>query len=61
MDRKRKLADQKKEPLYRNICDFKVESTLYDILLQDTENRTNMLHLFDLDTVDDSLVKEGLP
>ena len=40
--------------------DFKVESTLYDIPVTGYENRTNMLHLFDLDTVDDSLVKEGI-
>ena len=40
--------------------DFKVESTLYDIPVTGYENCTNMLHLFDLDTVDDSLVKEGI-
>ncbi len=35
-------------------------STLYDILVTGYEGRTNRLHLFDLDTVDESLVKDGI-
>lgn len=40
--------------------DFAVESTLYDIPVTGYNNRTNMLHLFDLDSVKDSLVKKGI-
>ena len=35
-------------------------STLYDILVTGYQGRTNRLHLFDLDSVDDSLVTEGI-
>ena len=35
-------------------------STLYDLLVTGYEGRTNRLHLFDLDSVDDSLVTEGI-
>ena len=40
--------------------DFDVEATMYDILVTGYDNGTNRLHLFDLDTVDDSLVKKGI-
>lgn len=35
-------------------------SHMYDILVTGYEGRTNHLHLFDLDTVDDSIVKNGI-
>ena len=35
-------------------------SHMYDILVTGYEGRTNHLHLFDLDTVDDSIVKDGI-
>jgi starch phosphorylase len=40
--------------------DFSVTSTLYDIAVTGYENRTNHLHLFDLDTVDESIVGDGI-
>lgn len=43
-----------------NFGDFSVRSTLYDIEVIGYENRTNRLHLFDLDSVDDRLVKRGI-
>ena len=39
---------------------FTVQSRLYDIAVTGYKNRTNMLHLFDLDTVDEGLVKDGI-
>lgn len=39
---------------------FTVQSRLYDIAVTGYKNRTNMLHLFDLDTVDESLVEDGI-
>lgn len=35
-------------------------SHLYDIYVTGYEGRTNRLHLFDLDTVDDSIVRDGI-
>ena len=35
-------------------------STMYDILVTGYEGRTNRLHLFDLDSVDESIVTEGI-
>lgn len=40
--------------------DFSVDATMYDILVTGYENGTNRLHLFDLDTVDESLVQKGI-
>lgn len=40
--------------------DFTVKSKLYDIAVTGYENRTNWLHLFDIETVDESIVKEGI-
>jgi starch phosphorylase len=40
--------------------DFSVTSTLYDIAVTGYENRTNHLHLFDLDTVDEFIVGDGI-
>ncbi len=40
--------------------DFSVTSTMYDILVTGYENRTNTLHLFDIDTVQENLVKKGI-
>lgn len=39
---------------------FTVTSTLYDVLVTGYNNRTNTLHLFDIDTVDDGLVKKNI-
>ena len=39
---------------------FDVEATMYDILVTGYENGTNRLHLFDLDSVDESIVKKGI-
>ncbi len=40
--------------------DRKVKSRLYDIDVAGYDNGINKLHLFDIDTVDESLVKEGI-
>ena len=40
--------------------DFTVESTLYDIDVPGYDSGVNKLHLFDIDTVDESLVKDGI-
>lgn len=39
---------------------FTLTSRMYDIQVTGYENRTNTLHLFDVDTVDESLVTEGI-
>lgn len=43
------------------ICfgDYKVKSCLYDIDVTGYDNRTNKLHLFDIETVDESIVEPG--
>lgn len=40
--------------------DFDVKASMYDILVTGYENGTNRLHLFDLDSVDESIVKKGI-
>ncbi|MDO5520536.1 MAG: glycogen/starch/alpha-glucan phosphorylase [bacterium] len=40
--------------------DFTVTSTLYDIAVTGYGNRTNQLHLFDIDSVDEAIVKDGI-
>ena len=37
-----------------------LQAKMYDIALTGYENRTNKLHLFDVDTVDESIVKDGI-
>ncbi len=39
---------------------FTLTSRMYDIQVTGYENRTNTLHLFDVETVDESLVTEGI-
>lgn len=39
---------------------FDVEATMYDILVTGYDSITNRLHLFDLDTVDESMVGKGI-
>lgn len=39
---------------------FDVKSTLYDILVTGYHNRTNTLHLFDVNSVDETIVTEGI-
>ena len=39
---------------------YEFRSKLYDIAVTGYENRTNYLHLFDLESVDEGLVKEGI-
>nr|MBP3599176.1 glycogen/starch/alpha-glucan family phosphorylase [Eubacterium sp.] len=38
----------------------KVTSTLYEVLVTGYDNRTNTLHLFDVDSVDEGMVKKGI-
>lgn len=40
--------------------DLTVKSKLYDIAVTGYDNRTNWLHLFDIDTIDESIVKSGI-
>ncbi|MFV0344106.1 MAG: glycogen/starch/alpha-glucan phosphorylase [Anaerocolumna sp.] len=40
--------------------DLTVKSKLYDVAVTGYDNRTNWLHLFDIDTIDESIVKEGI-
>ncbi len=40
--------------------DFTIKSTLYDIAVTGYNNHTNKLHLFDVDSVDESIVKDGI-
>lgn len=40
--------------------DFTLRSTLYDIAVPGYESGVNRLHLFDVDTLDESLVEEGI-
>ena len=40
--------------------DLTVTSRLYDIEVTGYNNRTNLLHLFDVESVDDSIVKDGI-
>ena len=40
--------------------DFTAVSRLYDIDVTGYDNRTNKLHLFDIETIDESIVKEGI-
>lgn len=39
---------------------FTVRSRMYDILVTGFANRTNRLHLFDIETVDESIVRDGI-
>ena len=39
---------------------FTVNAVMYDILITGYENRTNRLHLFDLDSVDPTIIKKGI-
>lgn len=39
---------------------FTVQSRMYDLDVTGFENRTNKLHLFDIETVDESIVGEGI-
>ncbi|MBR6395574.1 MAG: 4-alpha-glucanotransferase [Lachnospiraceae bacterium] len=40
--------------------DFSVEAQMYDIDVMGYDNRTNKLHLFDLDSVNEDIVKKGI-
>ena len=52
-----KKTDISYEIPFRN---FTLTSRMYDIQVTGYENRTNTLHLFDVETVDESLVTEGI-
>ena len=39
---------------------LKVNARMYDIEVTGYNNKTNKLHLFDLDSVDESIVKDGI-
>ena len=43
-----------------NFKDISVKSRLYDINVTGYNNRTNKLHLFDIESIDDSIVKDGI-
>ncbi|HIW20614.1 MAG TPA: glycogen/starch/alpha-glucan family phosphorylase [Candidatus Dorea intestinavium] len=43
-----------------NYKDFSLTSTLYDIAVTGYHNGTNTLHLFDVDTVSEGIIKEGI-
>lgn len=43
-----------------NYRDFSLTSTLYDIAVTGYHNGTNTLHLFDVDTVSEDIIKEGI-
>ena len=43
-----------------NFGGLSVKSRMYDIDVVGYENRTNKLHLFDIETVDESIVKDGI-
>ena len=43
-----------------NFGGFSVNSRLYDINVTGYDNRTNKLHLFDIETADESIVKDGI-
>lgn len=40
--------------------DLTIDSRLYDIPVTGYDNRTNWLHLFDIETIDESMVEEGI-
>ena len=52
-----KKTDVTYEIPYRN---FSLTSRMYDVQVTGYHNRTNALHLFDVETVDEGLVKEGI-
>ncbi|MEE3468379.1 MAG: glycogen/starch/alpha-glucan phosphorylase [Eubacterium sp.] len=39
---------------------FTVNASMYDILITGYENRTNRLHLFDIDSVDPTIIRKGI-
>ena len=39
---------------------FTVNAAMYDILITGYENRTNRLHLFDIDSVDPTIIRKGI-
>ncbi len=43
-----------------NFGGFTLKSTLYDINVTGYNNQTNKLHLFDIETIDESIVKDGI-
>ncbi len=52
--------DRKETSYEVKFKDFSVKSTLYDIAVTGYDNRTNQLHLFDIDSVDETIVKDGI-
>ena len=52
--------DRKETSYEVKFKDFSVKSTLYDIAVTGYDNRTNQLHLFDIDSVDESIVGDGI-
>ena len=43
-----------------NFKDFTLQARMYEIAVTGYNNRTNKLHLFDVDTVDENIVGEGI-
>ena len=59
IDKQSWLIDTKKTYTV-NFGGLSVKSHMYDIDVVGYENRTNKLHLFDIETVDESIVKDGI-
>ncbi len=59
IDKQSWLIDTKKTYTV-NFGGLSVKSRMYDIDVVGYENRTNKLHLFDIETVDESIVKDGI-
>ena len=61
MDDRGRLADEDGRSLWRcRLGDLTVTSTMYDIDVPGYEGGKNSLHLFDLDSVDESIIHDGI-
>ncbi|SET62527.1 4-alpha-glucanotransferase [[Clostridium] polysaccharolyticum] len=52
--------DKKDKSYVVKFKDFSIKSVLYDIAVTGYENRTNQLHLFDIESIDESIVEDGI-
>lgn len=60
MDREHFLADKTDVTYKVPYKNFTLTSRMYDIEVTGYNNRTNKLHLFDVETVDESIVEDGI-
>ena len=61
MDRKKNMAE-KTDVIYPvSFKGLNVKATMYDIEMTGYNNKTNKLHLFDIDSIDETIVKDGIP